>query len=160
MKIRIHLEGEPSQTGDRLMGSVQIPLARDTGKKMFAESLPLLRGGRSHERSVDDVADLLVTINLHLFLLPSVPAAPRGPDKSSKIRSRPTLRSRPPFPAAIDLPGSAGRVLLDRWVPASAASERDAGHPQCALPARRARALGKQARAIRDPVLKSPSSRG
>src|SRR5580658_5477395 len=160
MKIRIHLEGEPSQAGDRLMGSVQILLARDACKKMFAESLLLLRGGRTRERSVDDMADLLVTINLHLFLLPSAPAVPRGRDKSLKRRSRRTLRSRPPFPVAIDLPENAERVLLDRWVPASAASERDAGHPQCALPARRARALGKQARAIRDPVLKSPSSRG
>src|SRR5580658_6403898 len=101
MKIRIHREGEPSQTGDRLMRSLQITLARDTGRKMFAESLLFLRRGRAGERSVDDVADLLVTINLHLFLLPSAPAVPRGRDRSLTIRSRRMLRSHQPFPAAI-----------------------------------------------------------
>src|SRR5580658_11245692 len=105
---------------------------------MLAESLLFLRGGRADERSVDDVTDLLVTINLHLFLLPSAPAEPRGRDRSSTIRLRRTLRSRSTFPAAIDLPESAGRVLRDRLAPASAASARDAGHPQCALPAQRA----------------------
>src|ERR1700691_676131 len=160
MKIWIHFERETSQAGNRSMGSVQILLARSTSKKMLAQSLLLLKRGRALERSVDDMADLLVTINWHWFLLPSAPAVLRGHDKSLKTRSRRTLLSRPPFPAAIDLPESAGRALPDRWARASAASERDAGHPECAPPARRARALGKQARAIRDLALKSPSSRG
>src|ERR1700721_589092 len=123
------------------MGSVQILLARGTNKKMLAQGLLFLKRGRALERPVDDMADLLVTINLHWFLLPSVPAVPRGPDKSLKIRSRRTLLPLPPSPAAINLPESEGQALLDRWAPAFAESERDAGNLPCALPARRAGAL-------------------
>src|ERR1700722_4204327 len=111
---------------------------------MFAACLLFLERGCAYERFIDNMANRLMTISLHLVLRPTEPAGQRGRDKFWKILWKRTPRSPPPFPAGIDPLESEGRALRDRSAPAFAAKARGAGRLQFGLLARRVRVRSKQ----------------
>src|ERR1035437_7027899 len=90
----IGLESKSRQAGDDAVGRVKVLLACGTRGQMLAEGLFFLNGDFARERFVDQVADRLVTISLHVPLRPSVVAGPPGRGKFLTILSKPTPRQR------------------------------------------------------------------